>query len=215
MLEKLIAAGKWSEASDDVCERQYSILCETLADAGYHHYEISNFALPGYDAVHNSAYWRHVPYVGLGPGAHSYLAYASRQCVPMAPSQQSWVPPPTRGCEDAISTHPASMLSTQKFVRQWNVADLQAYLEAGEKGDFSTVQDGELLEPEQLVLERIMLGLRTAAGVGEDYLREHCDSEALDEAFRCGNIVRCDGRIRIPEDRFFISDSIVLNLCGG
>ena len=78
MLARMVEKGMWSEASDELCERQYSILCETLAQAGYHHYEISNFALPGHEAVHNSAYWRHVPYVGLGPGAHSYR----RGCVP-------------------------------------------------------------------------------------------------------------------------------------
>ena len=78
MLARMVEKGMWSEASDELCERQYRILCETLAHAGYHHYEISNFALPGHEAVHNSAYWRHVPYVGLGPGAHSYR----RGCVP-------------------------------------------------------------------------------------------------------------------------------------
>ena len=70
-LEKLIAKGKYEEASDEQCRRQYDILCGKLNEAGYRHYEISNFALPGFEAVHNSAYWRRVPYVGLGPGAHS------------------------------------------------------------------------------------------------------------------------------------------------
>ena len=72
-LARLVEKGAWKEASDDVCQEQYSILCNKLSEAGYHHYEISNFALPGYEAVHNSAYWRHVPYVGLGPGAHSFV----------------------------------------------------------------------------------------------------------------------------------------------
>ena len=71
-LAALMAKGKWQEASDEVCARQYETLCEKLRQAGYHHYEISNFAQPGYEARHNSAYWDHVPYVGLGPGAHSY-----------------------------------------------------------------------------------------------------------------------------------------------
>ena len=70
-LEELIAKGKYEEASDEQCRRQYDILCGKLGEAGYRHYEISNFALPGFEAVHNSAYWRRVPYVGLGPGAHS------------------------------------------------------------------------------------------------------------------------------------------------
>ena len=72
-LASLMAKGKWSEASDEVCAQQYETLCETLREAGYHHYEISNFAQPGYEARHNSAYWNHTPYIGLGPGAHSYI----------------------------------------------------------------------------------------------------------------------------------------------
>ena len=72
MLAKMVEKGRFEEASEELCEHQYSMLCEALAAAGYHHYEISNFAQPGYEAVHNSAYWKHVPYVGLGPGAHSF-----------------------------------------------------------------------------------------------------------------------------------------------
>ena len=72
MLARMVEKGMWSEASDELCERQYRILCETLAHAGYHHYEISNFARQGRRSQHNSGYWRGVPYVGLGPGAHSF-----------------------------------------------------------------------------------------------------------------------------------------------
>ncbi len=71
-LGRMAAEGRYSEASEDDCRRQYDRLCRRLAEAGYRHYEISNFALPGHEAVHNSAYWRRVPYVGLGPGAHSF-----------------------------------------------------------------------------------------------------------------------------------------------
>lgn len=70
-LEKLLERGRYREAEDDVCARQYEILCSALGAAGYHHYEVSNFALPGREAVHNSAYWSGKPYLGLGPGAHS------------------------------------------------------------------------------------------------------------------------------------------------
>lgn len=70
-LAKLVADGRYVEASDEQCRHQYDVLCQTLRQAGYHHYEISNFARPGFEAVHNSAYWSRVPYIGLGPGAHS------------------------------------------------------------------------------------------------------------------------------------------------
>lgn len=73
-LEKLLERGKYEEASDEQCARQYEILCQMLSEAGFHHYEVSNFSRPGREARHNSAYWSHLSYVGLGPGAHSFDA---------------------------------------------------------------------------------------------------------------------------------------------
>ena len=178
MLEKLIEKGRWSEASDDICERQYAILCETLAAAGYHHYEISNYAQPGFEAVHNSAYWRHKPYIGLGPGAHSYMVR-----------------------EDA------------KSIRQWNEADLKGYIAAGKNDDFTAVQGSEVLDEEQLTMEKVMLGLRTSAGVPETFLRETCDESLIDEALGNGNLIKvANSNIRIPENRFFISDNIISSI---
>ena len=71
-LEKMVSSGKVVMADEDSCAREYELLCDRLRQAGYNHYEISNFALPGYEAVHNSAYWHHQPYLGLGPGVHSF-----------------------------------------------------------------------------------------------------------------------------------------------
>ena len=71
-LGRLADQGRFTEADPEACRRQYELLCARMAEAGYRHYEISNFALPGREAVHNSAYWRRVPYVGFGPGAHSF-----------------------------------------------------------------------------------------------------------------------------------------------
>lgn len=53
--------------------RQSHYVAEQLRSAGYEHYEISAFALPGYRSRHNSSYWHGIPYIGLGPGAHSYI----------------------------------------------------------------------------------------------------------------------------------------------
>lgn len=70
-LAGMVRDGRYTEAPDEQCRSQYDILCHELGKAGYNHYEISNFARPGFEAVHNSAYWKRLPYVGLGPGAHS------------------------------------------------------------------------------------------------------------------------------------------------
>ena len=71
-LADLVAEGCYEEAGDDLCRRQYDRLCQKLAAAGYRHYEISNFAREGFEAVHNGGYWARRPYVGIGPGAHSF-----------------------------------------------------------------------------------------------------------------------------------------------
>ena len=71
-LERLKDSGRYADEDEDNCRRQYDLLCRHLADHGYAHYEISNFARPGREAVHNSAYWSRRPYVGLGAGAHSF-----------------------------------------------------------------------------------------------------------------------------------------------
>ena len=72
-LARMIERGEVEELDEEACRAQYDNLCRRLAEAGYHHYEISNWALPGHEAVHNSAYWTRHPYVGLGPGAHSLI----------------------------------------------------------------------------------------------------------------------------------------------
>ena len=58
--------------TDDEMAEFYDIACRELASAGYHHYEISNWAKPGFEARHNLKYWRREPYLGFGAGAHSF-----------------------------------------------------------------------------------------------------------------------------------------------
>lgn len=64
--------GKIAEVEDNDCIEMYMLLVERLKLSGYEHYEISNFAQPGYFSKHNSAYWDGTPYLGLGASAHSY-----------------------------------------------------------------------------------------------------------------------------------------------
>lgn len=136
-LRELNKVGKYIEIDDDESQVQYKFVCSALAAAGYEHYEISNWALPGRRAVHNSAYWSRAPYVGLGPGAHS--------------------------------------LRRNPDVRSWNSEALSGW-----------TSTSEILSPDEIREEQIMLGLRTAEGV--------------------------PGYGRIPEDRWFVADSIIAGL---
>ncbi len=63
---------------ESVSELHFRMLRETLTGAGFEHYEVSNFALPGFRARHNSSYWQGDPYLGAGPSAHSYDGHLCR-----------------------------------------------------------------------------------------------------------------------------------------
>lgn len=75
---KMKEKGLLSEIDEEESANQFNILIEKAESAGFIHYEISNFAKPGYFSVHNTNYWRQVSYLGLGPSAHSFNGY-SRQ----------------------------------------------------------------------------------------------------------------------------------------
>lgn len=179
ILEKLQADGRFRPADDETCVREWELLCHRLDNAGYVHYEISNFALLGYEAVHNSAYWRHVPYLGLGPAAHSLALEAGG-----------------------------------KWKRSWNPSDLGLYLAAWGPGsspgggNARQEREYEILDDEQLRLESIMLGLRTASGIRPEVLGK----EALERGLSCGDLVYAGDRVRIAPERLFVSDSIIASL---
>lgn len=72
VLQQKAAAGTIKPAEDEQMNNMYDMLADTLQTAGYEHYEVSNFALPGFRSAHNSAYWNGTPYLGIGPAAHSF-----------------------------------------------------------------------------------------------------------------------------------------------
>lgn len=71
-LTRLVERGKVKPVDEEASLLFFQILIDELRAAGYEHYEISNFALPGLHARHNTGYWQGVPYLGFGPSAHSF-----------------------------------------------------------------------------------------------------------------------------------------------
>jgi oxygen-independent coproporphyrinogen-3 oxidase len=67
-----LKSGKLEIETEDTAATQMEVLTTKLANAGYEHYEISNFSKPGFHSRHNSSYWRQQKYLGIGPSAHSY-----------------------------------------------------------------------------------------------------------------------------------------------
>ncbi len=176
----LLRAGEIAEADEDLSENMFSYLNNRLADEGYLHYEISNFALPGFHSVHNSSYWKGIPYLGLGPGASSYDG---------------------------------------RFTRRSNPGDLKKYVGHFKAGSGTPFYTEETLGIDELQEEYILTRLRTAKGISIDEFSSAFGAEAASrlafEALKLvssGNIVVGDGKIRLTEAGFLVSDSVIVSL---
>ncbi len=132
-----------------------------LENAGYAHYEVSNFAKGRlFRSVHNTRYWERGAYIGIGPSAHSFL-------------------PQMTGVQKSLTLDQEripAFLQANGPVRFWNPSDIRAWLDHLAAGRMPW-EDHEILSPNQEMMERIMLGLRTDKGV--DVRRLHPDILAL------------------------------------
>ena len=169
-LHRAVDEGRASMPAGDRYRDEYLFAAETLASAGYEHYEVSNFALPGFASRHNRACWRGAPYLGLGNGAHSY--YGGR--------------------------------------RWWNDRDWAAYAKHVEESG-SAVAGEEILSAEQIRLEALWLGLRTAEGLEEAAMgRPGLSASRRWEA--AGWASRAAGRTRLTPDGWLVLDDLTLEL---
>ena len=165
-LARMIADGRVAELPDEECRAQYELVCQKLGAAGYHHYEISNWALPRHEAVHNSAYWTRQPYVGLGPGAHSLeyqnvsVANADQGCARKRPKTCT-----TPAIEEGMCTKKAKNVHAPRDgkgsdteailqIRKWNSKRPTGWAEEGR----------EVLTSEEIHEETVMLLARTDRG---------------------------------------------------
>lgn len=165
-LARMIADGRVAELPDEECRAQYELVCQKLGAAGYHHYEISNWALPRHEAVHNSAYWTRQPYVGLGPGAHS-LEYVDDSGRPAAgsPCKKGQKRQAPLGFEEgglsesaenarARGERAGGEADASRQIRKWNSKWPTGWAEEGR----------EELSPEEIREETVMLLARTDRG---------------------------------------------------
>jgi len=148
--------GRIRERLPEEAERaMYETAMEELSD--YHHYEISNFALPGFESKHNRAYWEGRPYLGFGPGAHSF----------------------------------------DGRTRWQNVSNVRDWMDRED-----VVLSRETLTPEQVRIERLLLGLRQDVGVEMERIPEGL------EPF----LERSEGRVRLTRAGRCVADSVIAKL---
>ncbi len=192
VLGEMTAAGRYLEPSDELCAAQYALLQQRLAAAGYEQYEVSNFSLPGRRALHNSGYWDRSPYIGLGPGAHSFDGDRRRWWN--APDLDRYIAAfGGGGASGSLSASGGVSASGDAIASDVTPAFTPAFgegpLASGSgpasgavpiTGDFPTpgyrdcavpsVPSEETLTDEDILTETVMLGLRTVDGLPLDVL---------------------------------------------
>jgi oxygen-independent coproporphyrinogen III oxidase len=88
IIEPKTTFGKWAQqkkltaVNDEVAAHHLEIVMKKLEQAGYEHYETSNFSKPGFQSRHNSNYWKQAKYLGIGPSAHSYNGISRQFTIP-------------------------------------------------------------------------------------------------------------------------------------
>jgi oxygen-independent coproporphyrinogen-3 oxidase len=162
---------------EETVTAQYSRLVQLAAEAGFEHYEVSNYARPGHRSAHNQIYWHAEEYLGLGPGACGFLG----------------------------------------DVRYGNVKPVERYRAMVAAGD-APVDTHETLTPRQRLAERLILGLRLGDGIPSAWLEERvalapARLPATLEAWReRGLLAESDGRVRLTETGFLLSDALFVEL---
>lgn len=170
-LGRRVAEGRVAMPPDDRYADEYLEAHERLTARGFRHYEVSNFALPGHESLHNRRYWDGTPYLGLGNGSHSFF-------------------PPER---------------------RWNLRAWDAYLQALDRGTLPLDGSEEVLG-DAAVLERLWLGLRTDAGVPEDWLAGERARAVADRWVREGLAGLERERLRLTPRGWLLLDRLTVEM---
>ena len=147
-MERWVGSGRLAEPDPDLAADMYLMAQEVMEREGYGHYEISNWARPGFESRHNLVYWRNRPYLGVGPGAHSYLG-AFRFFNIRSPAEYV-----RRLGSGLVECHGPSRLTADSLQRMPGVAGVEA------------------IDRRLEMAETMMMGLRLEAGIdSSDFTR--------------------------------------------
>jgi oxygen-independent coproporphyrinogen-3 oxidase len=184
-----VAKGEIAEPDPDVAAEQYEWTRERLAEEGFGHYEISNWARPGHECQHNLVYWRAESYLGVGAGAHSYFG-GRRFAV---------VDAPNRYAETVRETLEERHASGSARMRQ--------------------IASGETPSPAQQRSDALILGLRLTAGVSDaafcerfGVTPEEAHGEAIRRHLATGLLVRGGEVTRLSDRGLLLANEVFVDM---
>ena len=198
-LRRWVEQGRLPEPDPDLAADMYDHARVALADAGYHHYEISNWSRPGRESEHNLAYWRNLQWLGVGPGGHSSLRIGDG--VP-------------DGCRFWTVRSPRDYARLAKewadSVRPWPAASADAI------ASVPTVDGQEVIDEATAAAETMFLGLRLLDGLDLAAASAHIGinldaryKRELAELTGEGLLVReGDGRLRLAEEAYLVANQV-------
>ena len=197
-LHRWVQLGEVPRPDEDLAADMYYYAGASLADAGYHHYEISNWSLPGRGGRHNISYWRNLPYLGVGPGAHSFLG-----------GYRFW----------QVSS-PRMYISR---VKEWTDSNPQQCLAMTEEmlDAVCPIDNWEHIDINTACSETMFLGLRILDGLDlvEASTRAGADLESryrtqIKELLYLGMLERQDGRLRLSSAAYLIANQVFTRFVG-
>ena len=200
-LRRWVQQGRLPDPDPDLAADMYDHARAALAAAGYHHYEISNWTLPGLESEHNLAYWRNLQWVGVGPGAHSSLRVGDAGSA----------------CRFWTVRSPREYA---RLARDWEMNAAQAgpwpAVSADRIAAVPTVDGSEVSDEATTAAETMFLGLRlldgmdiaaASARVGIDLLDRY--RRELAELTEDGLLLwEPDGRLRLAEDAYLVANQV-------
>lgn len=199
-LYRMLEQGKIEEIDEETSRQMYELLISRLTEAGYEHYEISNFARPGKRSRHNSSYWHEIPYIGIGAAAHSYKrSDKNGESVKNGENDE---------------TGSLSACSPLEAIRSWNVDDIREYISRINQGELPS--ESETLDLNTRYNDLITTALRTSDGINIKKMEQEFGTELakkmMQEAEKHmarGLMKITDGNLLLTHQGLYISDDVM------